>query len=240
MDIAPLHEWPSEWNFEDLDRDAFLAEVKAEMREEWLEEKRDIKAEEVYNARLKAAKAEEKAAELHAIRNTNELKWPVPMPQYVLNAARDFNRSCQKIYLNTTDERDKEFFQGAEKRLVELFATSAYTAEMLWLMYQKMFDVTQAVSYGTMGTTGHSDTGGLFKDVRDKATLLSTAMYNANRAHDRLDRASDGIADVYHYDQGESSDEDDEEFESDDETYDGIVEYDGVQVQCIRGKWGRV
>jgi hypothetical protein len=252
MEEIHLHEWPANWKSVDVDRDDFLSSVLADMREEFYDKQSDYHdkvAKLEFDAKISRCEAVKKEDDL--LRDTNAIRWPVPMPFYVLQAAREFNHSCKKICLNTTDDKIKTFFVEMEMYVVNRFATQAFTTEELWYMYQRLVIDCKWVhtwidcNYNTWIDSKHLHTGIGFQDVCGASSKLIAAVHRALRKQDKEDRSSLGMEEMYHSDSSEMSeckDNDDlgDDLLGDNDTYEAKVEWDGVWVQWRHGKWGQV
>lgn len=235
------HQWPTEWDVVDDERDAYLAERKDDMREEWCEKQRSFR-EKVANAKhsFKMTQcAEVMQTENDANRQINEIRWPMPLPLYVLQAAREFKDSCKKMYLRPmADVGTITFFQKMEERVVSLFTKLAFSTESLWYMFQVLMVDCKWVH--TWVNHELHPPGEMFHDVCGTSSQLLAAIQRALRKQDMEDRRSDGIAEIDY----ESSDDEEnmecDDLESDDETYETNVEWEGVFVQWKFGKWGQV
>jgi hypothetical protein len=235
-----VHEWPAEWDAIDIERDEFLSETKADMREEFYDNQSDHRAKVAklqFDARISRCEAAKKKDD--ARRSANDLRWPVPLPPYVLQTAREFNHSCKQIYLTTTDDKIENFFIETEQRVVKRFATQAFTTEELWYMYQRLIDDCKWVHTWIDFNYLHTDER--CQNVCGASSKLIAAVHRALRKQDKQDRKSDGIAEMYHSDSSDEMSEcQDSDVQSDNDTYDTKVEWNGVWVQWKKGKWGQV
>jgi hypothetical protein len=236
-----VHEWPAEWEAIDIERDEFLSEEKADMREEFYDKQSDHRAKVAkfeFDARISRCEAEKKKDD--ARRSAKELRWPVPLPPYVLQTAREFNHSCKQVYLTTTDDKIKKFFMETEQRVVRRFATQAFTEVELWYMYQRLIVDCKWVHTWI----DYRCTENVFQDVCGASSKLIAAIHRAlhKQAKNPTTCNSNDITQMYYLSDSseEMSECQDNDDMSDNDTYDTKVEWKGVWVQWKHGKWGQV
>ena len=213
-----------EWETEDAERDAWLAECKAEWKQEWVEMKRD-------EAATAAWKAKRSACEEQDIADDNAGTGPKNVvDENVLIKARDLNIMLGVIHVNETVEGSmpglRDFFEAALQRVTALLERGSCTINGEWLMYERLRDIAMSVSFNQimMKSTGQayplasSELINMYPYLQVQAFLLRDAVVSA---------------------QDEESE--DAEFESDEETYKGnSCEWDDVTVEWRSGQWHRV
>jgi hypothetical protein len=206
-----------EWETEDVERDEWLAECKAEHRQEWVDVKRDRAAAAARQAKRIACEEQEIADDHMGMDSKNVVA------ANVLNAARDLNSMCAMVHVNETEKGFRpglqDYLQAALQDVMALLEKGSRTIDGEWLMYERLIETAGSITIKVL--VGHRNVIKMYLDVQKQAGLLQDAALCA-QATDEEDS------------QGEMT-------ESDEETYKNMIcTSDDVSFVWRSGRWQRV